>query len=167
MLYDTTGVLSRSSSKHSNPHRILLLILPGGGGRALETSHRRPSTRCAERLCWTTAACEPRVCGFKNSFYSVELRTAWPKDAPLKVFFISDYIRFWHIIFKITYHEFSCLKFYNFEMSKKVVNLLQQQRWISSNICGPSWPACVSVPRGWHGQLRKRTAKNQVIIIVI
>ena len=94
MLYDTTGVLSRSSSKHSNPHRILLLILPGGGGRALETSHRRPSTRCAERLCWTTAACEPRVCGFKNSFYSVELRTAWPKDAPLKVFFISDYIRF-------------------------------------------------------------------------
>ena len=75
----------------SNPHRILLLILRGGR-RALETSHRRPSTRCAERLCWSTAACEPRVCGFKNSFYSVELRTACHKDSPLFSFFISEFL---------------------------------------------------------------------------
>ena len=34
----------------SNPHRILLLILRGGR-RALETSHRRPSTRCAALDC--------------------------------------------------------------------------------------------------------------------
>ena len=167
MLYDTTGVLSRSSSKHTAIRTVFYFSSCQEEEAAL--LRHLTDDRLRGVLRWTAACCcGPRgVCGFKNSFYSVELRTAWPKDAPLKVFFISDYIRFWHIIFKITYHEFSWLKFYNFDMSKKVVNLLQQQRWISPNICGPSWPACVSVPRGWHGQLRKRTAKSQVIITVI
>ena len=74
----------------SNPHRILLLILRGGR-RALETSHRRPSTRSGA-LDYGMLLRTPSSLRVQKLFYSVELRTACHKHSPLFSFFISEFL---------------------------------------------------------------------------
>ena len=85
-----TGVLSRSSSKNS---AIRTVFYFSSCEEAAALLRHLTDDRLRGVLRWTAACCcGPRVvCGFKNSFYSVELRTACHKDSPLFSFFISEF----------------------------------------------------------------------------
>ena len=86
-----TGVLSRSSSKNS---AIRTVFYFSSYEEAAALLRHLTDDRLRGVLRWTAACCcGPRVvCGFKNSFYSVELRTACHKDSPLFSFFISEFL---------------------------------------------------------------------------
>ena len=120
-----TGVLSRSSSKNS---AIRTVFYFSSCEEAAALLRHLTDDRLRGVLRWTAACCcGPRVvCGFKNSFYSVELRTACHKDSPLFSFFYQWV--FDTIIFKTTtYHEFISLVF-SFTILK-----CQKKWWIVSN----------------------------------
>ena len=86
-----TGVLSRSSSKNS---AIRTVFYFSSYEEAAALLRHLTDDRLRGVLRWTAACCcKPRaVCGFKNSFYSVELRTACHKDSPLFSFCISEFL---------------------------------------------------------------------------
>ena len=86
-----TGVLSHTSSKNS---AIRTVFYFSSYEEAAALLRHLTDDRLRGLVRWTTACCcGPRVvCGFKNSFYSVELRTACHKDSPLFSFFISEFL---------------------------------------------------------------------------
>ena len=86
-----TGVLSRNSSKNS---AIRTVFYFSSYEEAAALLRHLTDDRLRGVLRWTAACCcGPRVvCGFKNSFYSVELRTACHEDSPLFSFFISEFL---------------------------------------------------------------------------